>query len=508
MELPAMNARRRAQGGFTLIEVMVALIVAIGIAVAAAAIMQQAQRRTDNANAGEWLRVVAGAARAYEKANRDAIIAAAGPTTPVTVTPAQLAAYLPGGFGTVNGFGQSFTVRFIEPTANKLDGLVMTTGGDVLSGLDLVQVANAAGGGGGYIDPSNPTQGRGPRGNWTRALAPFGGGTGAGRSAYALFYDAATALGGNDGEFLSRVSVPGQPELNRMSAAIDMANNNVTNAGAITASTVSGTISHRSGYMTIGDVSNPAAAAGRVAYNAGSEILSFTTAGGTRVGLDAGDLTGDWVQARNGVVTSGAMQANGSIRGGSLESVSDVTANGYFVTSGGGLYDAAHGGGWYMNDANWIRSYGNKGIYTTGQSFAGSVQSLGRVRTGEYLELGRAETAGGYCAQQGLVAANVDGGMLSCVANVWKSTTGLTGVVSVVSPNYSQGTNTVYAVCPPGTTMTGGGYQTTYMEKGSSPESPSYSYAQPDMNAWVVRGGTPNSFAHESRFVATATCVY
>lgn len=502
MEL-AMTRPRRAQGGFTLIEVLIALIVGIGLTVLAVGMMERSQRRTDNANAGEWLRIVAGAARAYEKANRDAIIAAAGPATPVSVTPAQLASFLPAGFSTTNTFGQSFTVRFIEPTPNMIDGLVMTTGGDTLSGLDLFNVANAAGGGGGYIDPSNPTQGRGPGGNWTRALAPFGGGTGAGRSAYALFYDAAIALGGTEGEFLSRVSVAGKPELNRMSAAIDMANNNVTNAGAITAGTVSGNISHRSGYMTIGDQINPAAQAARVAYNAGSEVLNFTTAAGARVSLDVGDVSAGWLQARNGVVTQGDVQANGTLRG------NEAHLTGWVRTSGtAGWINQTYGGGFAMSDTNWVRSISDKGIWTGGESRSGRVTSTGRIVTNEYMQINGVAVNGNGCPTDGLMARDNMGRILNCANGLWSSAGGLIGVVSVVSPNYSQGTNTVYATCPPNTMLTGGGYQTTYMEKGSSPESPSYSYAQPDMNAWVVRGGTPGSFAHESRFVATATCVY
>lgn len=43
-----------------------------------------------------------------------------------------------------------------------------------------------------------------------------------------------------------------------------------------------------------------------------------------------------------------------------------------YLTGGNGVYFSTHGGGWYMNDATWIRAYGNKNIYTSGTVRSGT----------------------------------------------------------------------------------------------------------------------------------------
>ena len=49
----------------------------------------------------------------------------------------------------------------------------------------------------------------------------------------------------------------------------------------------------------------------------------------------------------------------------SLDSTGDIYANGGWmrVSGSNGIYFETHGGGWYMSDATWIRSFGSKSIY-------------------------------------------------------------------------------------------------------------------------------------------------
>ena len=52
-----------------------------------------------------------------------------------------------------------------------------------------------------------------------------------------------------------------------------------------------------------------------------------------------------------------------------LDVAGDVHANGWLRTTGNhGWYNQTHGGGWNMTDPNWIRSYGNMGVYIAGST--------------------------------------------------------------------------------------------------------------------------------------------
>src|SRR5690606_33452745 len=52
------------------------------------------------------------------------------------------------------------------------------------------------------------------------------------------------------------------------------------------------------------------------------------------------------------------------------------TFAGYVHTSGdSGWYNSTYQGGFYMKDTDWIRAYGNKGIYTSGEIRGGTLRS-------------------------------------------------------------------------------------------------------------------------------------
>lgn len=57
----------------------------------------------------------------------------------------------------------------------------------------------------------------------------------------------------------------------------------------------------------------------------------------------------------------------------------DIEANGWLRTIGNvGWLSQTHGGGWYMTDSSWIRTYGSKNIY----------QNAGILRTDGELQVG------------------------------------------------------------------------------------------------------------------------
>jgi type II secretory pathway pseudopilin PulG len=171
----------------------------------------------------------------------------------------------------------------------------------------------------------------------------------------------ATALFLEDGalvnDYLYRNAVPGHPELNRMNTAINMNGNNLNNAGTVAAT----------------------------------------------------------------AVTTTTMTASGDISAANATIAGETTTGGWFRSTGdSGWYNQKWNGGWYMNDPNWVRSFGDKGVYTGGEMRGGKLTSGGRIEVGEYLQLNAIATEGAGCAPNGLVGRNAAGSTLSCQYGVWR----------------------------------------------------------------------------------------
>lgn len=172
----------------------------------------------------------------------------------------------------------------------------------------------------------------------------------------------ATALFLEDGavvnDYLYRNAVPGHPELNRMNTAIDMNGKNVNNAATVAANAVTTT--------------------------------TLTA---------SGDITA----------------ANATVAG-------ETTTGGWFRSTGdSGWYNQKWNGGWYMNDPNWVRSYGDKNVYTGGEMRAGKLTSTGRTEVGEYLQVNGIASLWGSCSPNKLVALDAAGRPLSCQGGYWQN---------------------------------------------------------------------------------------
>ena len=147
----------------------------------------------------QQIRAVGDAAKRYIQDHTAGLVAAATHSTPAVVTVAQLvtAGYLPAGTSGVNNRRQTMCVLVLEPVTNRLEGLVITEGGDTLDDLTLARVSNAIGAAGGRITSSSPTTLTGTQGAWSRPLGGFGtrncagntisGGPGAGHNVMALW---------------------------------------------------------------------------------------------------------------------------------------------------------------------------------------------------------------------------------------------------------------------------------------------------------------------------------
>ncbi|WP_248767859.1 shufflon system plasmid conjugative transfer pilus tip adhesin PilV [Pseudomonas sp. MWU12-2345] len=335
----------KQQRGYVAIEFLFAIIVFSLMSAIGANLLSQRMDSQNYQIAAQQQQAVADAAAKYLKDNFSAVLASAAPTVPaqITVTMLRNTNYLPVGFSGTNAFGQTLLVLARAPAPNQLESIVITTGGEAIDEIGTREIAENLGGTGGFIPVSNASIVQGVRGGWQITLSNYGMNPGVGHTASALFLqDGALA---ND--YLYRNAVPNQPELNRMNTAIDMATNDINNAGNVTAS---------------------------------------------------------------GTVTAGV----------DVNAANNVTAGNWLRTQGdSGWYSTKWGGGWYMSDSNWIRAYGNKSVYTPGQSRAGSLVSEGRTEVGEYLQVDGLATENTPCSPNGLMGTTADG-PLFCRDGLWK----------------------------------------------------------------------------------------
>ncbi|WP_263457678.1 shufflon system plasmid conjugative transfer pilus tip adhesin PilV [Xanthomonas euvesicatoria] len=513
---------RRRQAGLTMIELLAALAISslIVVALAAAWRAQGESRREDSA--AEHAKTVIAAVQEYTRNNFSTIVAAAGPSTPYTVSAATLQASTawPTGVSTNNAFSQSFVVRIIEPSTNRLEALILYTGGETLTTGTLRSVASKIGLAGGYVSAEEPATAYGMMRAWSKSLAAFGGNAGAGKVAASVF--AADAMAIDD--YLHRSATPGKPELNRMSTAIDMANNNVNNAGTVAATDVNASNGIRANNIAIGKAEFGAFAYPyetiqlanglNMRFAIGSREHTVMGSDGnltTHGSLNAdGDVNGSSVNMRYNVTANGNISAGGSVSAGGNVSGTEVYASNWFRSRGnGGWYSEPYGGGFYMSDATWIRAYNNKNIYTGGEVRGGQITSdgnanfAGRTTVGEYLQLNGQAGEGGGCGPNGLIGRTPAGKTLWCENGVWRSGGGLSDV-QVVAGGYSQGPVNAYANCPGGYFLLGGGYQVISMQKASSQEAPQIN--RPGSNtAWFIYAGGSTG-ARESNFQAWAVC--
>jgi len=222
------------QHGFILIEMLFGLTV---LAMLAGISVNLMARHMDSQNyriaAGQQQQVAEAAAQ-YLKDNFAAVYAAAGPTAPVTITPAMLrnTNFLPASFADTNAFGQTFVVLARRVAANQLESVVLTTGGETIDEIGTREIAENLGAPGGFIPTSDIGIVQGVRGGWQLALSNYGMNPGVGHTASALFLQDGTLA--ND--YLYRNAIPGKPELNRMNTTLDMGGQDIVNAASITAS--------------------------------------------------------------------------------------------------------------------------------------------------------------------------------------------------------------------------------------------------------------------------------
>lgn len=292
----------------------------------------------------------------------DTLLAAAGTTAPVMITPQMLknTGLIEPGFSETTSDGQQISAAVTRNATNtdQLQALVITQGGASLPYAALRNISVDIDSMGGYVWKSaNVT---GAMESWSVPLASFGVSTPSGHVG-ALIPSDELGVAREESDRLYRFSVTGKPDLNRMHTDIDMGSNNLNNTNAVNAQT--------------------------------------------------GNFSGN-VNAAN-VVASNGVTAGGDIR----------STGGYLVTRGSkGWMNETYGGGFYMTDTDWVRAINDKNIYTGGQVRGGSVRSDSNLSAGGVLSLDQVNTAGAACSQNGAVSHDSAGAILSCQGGIWKGT--------------------------------------------------------------------------------------
>lgn len=519
-----MNMRTRSiQRGFSLIEMMIVLGIVAVLMLSYWALKRDDSTSLKNAGVAAALAKVSDAAQAYAKANSTALLAAAGPTTSVTVTVPQLIAgggHLDPSFPSVNSYNQTWRVRYIEPSAGNLQALVDSYGGATLSFDSLAEIAQMAvkdGAPAGVISSTAPFSGvpagcsgaaanyaRGVFGDWCVMLANFGGSAGDGHLAAAVFYADASV---ND-DFLHRTANANH-QLNSMSTNIDMQGHSLDNVGVINIPGGGNGINLGGSYL-YGDGANLATRA----VSGNLYIQSLAGAAGSIVQVH--NIAGDG----NSTFTAYNMSASNTLyAGNTVVAAGDVSAGGasyasnWFRSYGAtGWYSQSYGGGWYMSDGTWVRSYADKNVYTGGEIRGGAVHSIGRLTADEYVQVNGLGAVGGGCAPDGLIARASNGsGLVQCVGGVWSAFGGIqtTTVAGPAACSNGSGQFASVATCPAGYKVTGGGNTLTYYgpiyggstSSSATNNSPDASY--PSGNSWVVLVG---GAAGRSCMAAYAQC--
>ena len=218
---------KQSQLGFSALEVMICLIIGTLATVAAIPIYQNYNEKQLRLVSAQQMEYVSDAAAKYIKDNYASVVSIATPTSPATITIAMLrnTGYLPASFSDLNAYGQTYTIRALEPTPDKLETLVVTQSGEAIGEMSLLEISRLIGARGGYISKSSSSVATGTMSGWQVSLASYGLSPGGGHLATALFFDEGSVV--ND--YLYRNAVAGQPEVNRMNTSIDVNNNDLQN---------------------------------------------------------------------------------------------------------------------------------------------------------------------------------------------------------------------------------------------------------------------------------------
>lgn len=227
----------------TILNSIGALIITILMIPGMVSLWEQGNTATQQRLAADHLRHVTQAAGGYVSRHQDVLLSQTSATSGpgVTIETLITEGFLYEGFSRRNVWGQEYQIHVRQPEAGRLQGVVLTTGGrgadagSKFANVVIPYTAALLGGSGGYV-PTGDIPGQsdetlhGAGGGWAVSFASLGiASPGAGHLGALSTYDA-SALGQ---DFLYRVAVPGNPDLNAMQTNLDMTDHAITGVGEL-----------------------------------------------------------------------------------------------------------------------------------------------------------------------------------------------------------------------------------------------------------------------------------
>lgn len=445
------------QKGFSLLEVLLAVTIAISLG---SLQLSQMKRETENIQAravGEQLKMVGTALNSYVALHYNQIVnmtdAAApgtaddpGPRTCDTATnicrvtsdTLRRNGLLPNSFSGRNAYGATYEyyVRVSGSAPNWLvEGLVATSDPYVVGAVprfDLIGIAMVTAGADSGTTRTVGNRMDGLNGAWQDSNYPVnnvgllgyrvGYGT-SGLSSYLRIDGSNYMTGnlhlGNPGDSTTFRSIDATRNITA-TGTVEGGKINVTSPTADAITTTAGTIGAsganmiiraaglqvmdaggvtvapiQAGNATFGSITS--SGDGSFAGNLQGATLSTTTGGIT----SAGDITANTniVAAGNFSTTNGNfVTTNGNISaGGNITSGTLNVANHSFTTNDWTMGTGANAGGWFMTDTTWMRVKNDKGILTNGEIRGGTVASNGIINAESYVQVGAHHTSGTAC---------------------------------------------------------------------------------------------------------------
>ncbi|MFC3111428.1 shufflon system plasmid conjugative transfer pilus tip adhesin PilV [Undibacterium arcticum] len=473
--------KARIQKGFLSFEVIIVMVVVLsGLSLGIQWLENDADMKINQAAAEHAKGIMDGAASMI-KANYSTVQAAANPLATYTTT--DIAGYLGSNFATVNPYGQSYSIRVFKTAANKLETMVVATGGEVISEKNIRNIAQLMGASGGYVSSLDTTKAQGAYGGWTMGFANYGSSPGGGKIAGALFFQDGQQVS----DYLYRNAVGGHPELNQMNTALDMTTKDVNNVGVL---------SGKQAALSSDGAGTCCAPAGTTPTLMLSESTSSTGKKPTIQFHSAGYAEGYIALSGSGEPRRFNLRDNQGV-GMGLDASGTITAPTVAVPGGNNLQVGSSA--FYGDTANSaVRQNGS--FYV--QHYDGSPAPL--VVGDIYANNGTLVTQRDYWAVMARNAAAQDNAQAQSAngsaylndayfrsIGKWASQLGgYTNFFQVTGPNAGKLT-TSYATCPGGTRMLSGGYQLVWWDNAEN--APDVNIPDPGSNSWMITGSGSNA---------------